>query len=248
MVIEILDSRKEMGLTAAKRVAEKIRELQQQQQPVVRMMFAAAPSQLEFLQALVKEEINWTGIVAFHMDEYIGLPASHAASFRNFLNRHLFDLVPFGELHRIQGEVEDPQQEADRYAALLAVAPMDIICLGIGENTHLAFNDPHVADFQDPCRVKLVDLDAACRQQQVNDGCFQSLEQVPALAITVTLPVLFSGKYLFCMVPGKNKASAVLHTLQEAISPVFPSTLLRKHPEVILFLDRDSAALLPSSN
>lgn len=247
MEIEILDSREEMGLAAAKRVAEKIRELQQEK-PLIRMMFAAAPSQLEFLQALVKEEINWNGIVAFHMDEYIGLPASHTASFRNFLNRHLFDWVPFGEIHRIQGEVEDPQMEADRYAALLRAAPMDIICLGIGENTHLAFNDPHVADFQDPNWVKLVDLDAACRQQQVNDGCFQSLEQVPALAITVTLPALFSGKYLFCMVPGKNKAPAVLHTLQEAISPVFPSTLLRKHPAVILFLDRDSSALLPSSN
>ena len=247
MEIEVLDSREEMGIAAAKRVAEKIRELQQEKS-LIRMMFAAAPSQLEFLQALVKEKINWTGIVAFHMDEYIGLPASHSASFRNFLNRHLFDLVPFAEIHRIQGELEDPQMEADRYAALLREAPMDIICLGIGENTHLAFNDPHVADFQDPNWVKLVDLDAACRQQQVNDGCFQSLEQVPALAITVTLPALFSGGYLFCMVPGKNKAPAVLYTLQEAISPVFPSTLLRKHPSVVLFLDRDSAALLPSSN
>lgn len=236
-----------MGLAAAKRVAEKIRELQQEK-PLLRMMFAAAPSQLEFLKALIQEPINWQGIVAFHMDEYIGLPASHAASFRNFLNRELFDLVPFKEIHRINGEFDDPQQEADRYAALLRVAPMDIICLGIGENTHLAFNDPHVADFQDPCLVKLVDLDLACRQQQVNDRCFERLDEVPALAITVSLPALYSGSYLFCMVPGKNKSQAVLHTMQEAISPVFPSTLLRKHPAVVLFLDRDSAALLPSHN
>lgn len=247
MEVVILDTRLEMGLTAAKRVSEKIRELQQEK-PVLRMMFAAAPSQLEFLQALIKESINWQGIVAFHMDEYIGLPASHPASFRNFLNRHLFDLVPFREIHLINGEVDDPQQEADRYAALLAESPMDIICLGIGENTHLAFNDPHVADFQDPCLVKLVDLDPACRQQQVNDGCFETLEEVPALAITVSLPALFSGSYLFCMVPGKNKAQAVQHTMEEAISPVFPSTLLRKHPAVVLFLDRDSAALMPSHN
>ena len=247
MEVVVFDSREEMGLTAAKRVSQKIRELQQEK-PVLRMMFAAAPSQLEFLKALIKEPINWQGIIAFHMDEYIGLPASHAASFRNFLNRYLFDLVPFREIHRINGEVEDPQQEADRYAALLAESPMDIICLGIGENTHLAFNDPHVADFQDPCLVKLVDLDPACRQQQVNDGCFETLEEVPALAITVSLPALFSGSYLFCMVPGKNKAQAVLHTMEEAISPVFPSTLLRKHPAVVLFLDRDSAALMPSHN
>ncbi|GAB2669790.1 glucosamine-6-phosphate deaminase [Flavihumibacter cheonanensis] len=247
MEVVVFDSREEMGLTAAKRVSQKIRELQQEK-PVLRMMFAAAPSQLEFLKALIKEPINWQGIIAFHMDEYIGLPASHAASFRNFLNRYLFDLVPFREIHWINGEVEDPQQEADRYAALLAESPMDIICLGIGENTHLAFNDPHVADFQDPCLVKLVDLDPACRQQQVNDGCFETLEEVPALAITVSLPALYSGTYLFCMVPGKNKAQAVQHTMQEAISPVFPSTLLRKHPAVVLFLDRDSAALLPSHN
>lgn len=247
MEVVILDTRLEMGLTAAKRVSEKIRELQQEK-PVLRMMFAAAPSQLEFLQALIKESINWQGIVAFHMDEYIGLPASHPASFRNFLNRHFFDLVPFREIHLINGEVDDPQQEADRYAALLSESPMDIICLGIGENTHLAFNDPHVADFQDPCLVKLVDLDPACRQQQVNDGCFETLEEVPALAITVSLPALFSGSYLFCMVPGKNKAQAVQHTMEEAISPVFPSTLLRKHPAVVLFLDRDSAALMPSHN
>lgn len=236
-----------MGLAAAKRVAEKIRELQQEK-TLLRMMFAAAPSQLEFLQALIQEPINWQGIVAFHMDEYIGLPASHPASFRNFLNRHLFDRVPFREIHRINGEAENPQQEADRYATLLSGLPMDIICLGIGENTHLAFNDPHVADFQDPWLVKLVDLDPACRQQQVNDGCFKTLEEVPALAITVSLSALYSGSFLFCIVPGKNKAEAVLHTMEKAISPAFPSTLLRTHPSVILFLDRDSAALLPSHN
>jgi glucosamine-6-phosphate deaminase len=238
-------SRIEMGAAAASMVADKVRYLLQRK-PLIHMMFAAAPSQLDFLAALVKEDLSWNRIIAFHMDEYIGLPESHPASFRNFLNRHLFGKVEFGAVHLINGDAPDSQVEAERYAALLKAAPPDIICLGIGENTHLAFNDPHVADFDDPVLVKRVDLDTACRQQQVNDGCFERMDEVPVYALTVTLPALFQGHFLYGMVPGKNKAKAVYHTKMEEISPAFPSTLLRMHPQVVLFLDEQSAALLPS--
>lgn len=237
--------RNEMGAAAARMVADKVRYLQQRK-PLISMMFAAAPSQLEFLEAFVKEELSWNGIIAFHMDEYIGLPESHPASFRNFLKRHLFEEVEFGAVHLIHGDAPDSQMEAERYAALLKAHPPDIICLGIGENTHLAFNDPHVADFNDPYLVKRVDLDLACRQQQVNDGCFKQLNEVPEYALTVTLPGLYKGQFLYCMVPGKNKAKAVYNTVMEEISPDFPSTLLRKHPQVVLFLDQESAVLLSS--
>ncbi|WP_290795986.1 glucosamine-6-phosphate deaminase [Flavihumibacter sp. UBA7668] len=245
MEILTYTSRNEMGIAAASMVADKVRDLQQSK-PLIYMMFAAAPSQLDFLDAFVQEELNWKGIIAFHMDEYIGLPESHPASFRNFLNRHLFGKVEFGAVHLINGDSSDAQMEAERYAALLEAHPPDIICLGIGENTHLAFNDPHVADFNDPVLVKRVDLDLACRQQQVNDGCFKQMNEVPEYALTVTLPGLYRGQFLYCMVPGKNKAKAVYQTMMQEISPIFPSTLLRMHPQVVLFLDEQSATLLPS--
>src|SRR5690606_38953127 len=148
----------------------------------------------------------------------------------------------------IQGDAENIDEECERYSKLLMEHPADIVCMGIGENTHIAFNDPHVADFNDPKLVKIVDLDEKSRQQQVNDGCFPSFEDVPTHAITLTIPALTNAKYLYCMVPGKNKSRAIFQTLNEEINATYPSTILRQHPNSILFIDEDSASELTPNN
>lgn len=232
-----------MGAAAAAAVGECARRLLASK-ATIRMIFAAAPSQQEFLEAFRAEpSIPWHRIHAFHMDEYLGLPADAPQGFGNFLKERLFGIVPFGSIHYLNGQTNDPVAECKRYAALLN-GGTDIVCMGVGENTHIAFNDPHVADFDDPETVKVVDLDAACRQQQVNDGCFATLAEVPTHALTLTVPALFRGDHIFCMVPGPAKAEAVRHTLQSPVSAQHPSTILRTHPRAALFIDKDSAALL----
>jgi len=244
LTIAQFDNRPSMGRAAADAVAAQIQELLGQQE-TVNMIFAAAPSQNEFLDALVQhDDIEWTRINAFHMDEYIGLPPNAPQRFGQFLSERLFAKVPFRSVNCLNGNAADAQQECQRYTDLLEQHPTDIVCMGIGENCHIAFNDPHVADFDDDARVKIVDLDLACRQQQVNDGCFDELNQVPTHALTLTIPALMAAPSVFCMVPGPNKAMAVKHTLNEEISPVYPSTILRKHSGAVLFLDSESASLL----
>lgn len=242
--IKISKNRKEMGEMAAKEAARKIRQLLDQQSEV-NMIFAAAPSQNEFLSALIKEEgIDWSRINAFHMDEYIGLPKDHPQNFANFLRKSIFEKVPFHKVYYIQGNEKDIEKEMDRYEELLSAFPVDIVCMGIGENTHIAFNDPGEADFNDPKLIKKVELDDVSRQQQVHDGCFPAFEHVPASALSLTVPALLQGKHLFCIVPGPTKAEAVFQTINEEISEKFPSTSLRNHPDATLYLDKDSAAKL----
>lgn len=241
--VNVFGSRLEMGQDAAERVANKINELLQTKEQV-NMIFAAAPSQNEFLEALLTREIDWTRINAFHMDEYIGLNAAAPQGFGNFLRDRLFGKVPFAMVAYLNGNREEPAQECIRYARLLQQFPPDICCMGIGENTHLAFNDPHVADFEDPEMVKIVELDLECRQQQVNDGCFTDLSEVPTHALTLTVPTLFKAEYAYCVVPGEKKAPAIQHTLTADISELFPSTILRRHPGAVLFLDEASSALI----
>lgn len=242
--VRIYEDRRTMGAEAARMVAEKIGILHQEQ-AFVNMIFAAAPSQLEFLAALAaKKDIDWGRVNAFHMDEYVGLERTAPQRFGNFLKSYLFDKAPFHTVHYLNDDAVPIPVECERYAEVLERYPTDITCMGIGENGHIAFNDPHVADFEDPCQVKMVDLDDACRQQQVNDGCFASLEQVPSHALTLTIPVLLKARYIYCMVPGKNKAQAVFHTLRSTMSEQYPSTALRDHPDAILFLDNDSAQLI----
>lgn len=242
--IKTYENRALMGMNAAQLVSERIKALLEDQEEV-NMIFASAPSQSEFLEALVEDRnIDWSRINGFHMDEYIGLKSTHPQSFATFLNKHLFNLVPINKVFFINGETQDAEKECDRYAELLKKYPADIVCMGIGENTHIAFNEPHVADFVDPKLVKIVDLDDKSRQQQVNDGCFVKVEEVPTHALTLTIPALFNGRYLYCMVPDKNKQKAVYYTLTEKISENYPSTILRKHENAILFLDKDSAAKL----
>ncbi|GAB3167367.1 glucosamine-6-phosphate deaminase [Telluribacter humicola] len=241
--VKSFETRLQMGQNAAQLTGEKIRELLRTR-PSVNMIFAAAPSQNEFLAALSEEDIDWSRITAFHMDEYIGLPSDAPQGFGQFLRTRLFDKVPFRAVHYLNGNTESPEAECLRYTELLKQHPVDIVCMGIGENCHIAFNDPHVADFEDPHWVKVVDLDLACRQQQVNDGCFESLDQVPHYALTLTVPALMAASHVYCMVPGPSKADAIFNTLCGGISAEFPSTILRKHPDATLFIDNDSAKLL----
>ncbi len=240
----VLENRPALGKTAAGMVAEKIKELLLHQ-PAINIIFAAAPSQNEFLSALIADEaIEWHRINAFHMDEYLGLPSDAPQLFSSFLKQSIFNRVPFRSVNCIDGLAADPEQECIRYAKLLQKYPADVVCLGIGENTHIAFNDPHVADFNDPQLVKTVELDTACRQQQVNDGCFATINDVPTHAITLTVPALTAAGYLYCMVPGANKAQAIRQTLNEEVSELYPSTILKTHDHAVLFADAASFSLM----
>jgi glucosamine-6-phosphate deaminase len=240
--VKVYPDRLAMGSAAAAITGNQISRLLGSQE-YINIIFAAAPSQNEFLAALIRrEEIDWQRINAFHMDEYIGLPKGHPALFSSFLAKGLFERVPFHSVNYIHGAGADARQECKRYSTLLGRYPADIVCMGIGENGHIAFNDPHVANFADPKKVKVVALDTDCRQQQVNDGCFVSLDDVPTHAITLTIPALMEVKYIYCIVPGKNKAAATDKALNDEISERCPASVLRRHPGAILFLDADSFA------
>nr|WP_307866733.1 glucosamine-6-phosphate deaminase [Pedobacter sp. ASV19] len=238
--VRIYESRKLMGKAAARRLALEIDVLLKDKDSI-NVIFAAAPSQNEFLEALFYENIKWEQVNAFHMDEYIGLDENAPQRFGNFLKERLFNRFNFKSVHYLDGNVGDIASECIRYAALFDIYPVDIVCMGIGENGHLAFNDPPVANFNDPEMVKVVTLDLPCRQQQVNDGCFTRLEDVPEQAVTLTIPLLMSAKTINCVVPGAAKAQAVLNTLTKPICSDFPSTVLRGHPGVVLFLDKESS-------
>jgi len=240
--VQSFASRQQMGIAAAGYVANRIAQLLQIKDEA-NIVFAAAPSQNEFLAELIKKDIPWKKINAMHMDEYIGLPDGAPQRFGQFLDNAIFSKQTFKSVNYLNGNAADPEIECERYAGLLKIYPPDICCMGIGENTHLAFNDPPVADFNDPHLVKVVELDAACCQQQVNDGCFDKLDAVPKNAITLTIPALLMANYIYCMVPGKTKAQAVKHTLNEPVSELYPSTILRQHNNAVLFIDDDSGSL-----
>lgn len=242
--VNIYDTRAEMGAAAAKDIKNKFCELLETK-PQINVIFAAAPSQNEVLASLVADkDIDWSRINAYHMDEYIGLDADAPQGFGNFLRKHIFDRVPFASVNLIDVTAKDADAEAARYGEMLDRNPADVVVMGIGENGHIAFNDPPVADFADPKTVKAVALDEICRNQQVNDGCFASIEQVPTHALTVTVPALARAPYLFCIVPAPSKARAVKETLTGSIDEHCPASILRTHKSAVLYLDRDSAALL----
>ena len=236
----VAGSRLEMGQRAAEDIAAEMRGLLAMQRGV-RMIFAAAPSQSEMLAALVgMPDIDWGRVTAFHMDEYLGLAADAPQRFGLWLRRAIFDRLPFAAVHLLEPG-DDPEAAARAYAERLGEAPIDVVCCGIGANGHLAFNDPP-ADLEDPEDVKVVALDAACRQQQVDDGCFASFDEVPTHALTLTVPRLLASGRIFCCVPGALKRAAVRRTLREPISGLVPATALRTHPNWSLYLDEDSAA------
>ncbi|PWW28253.1 glucosamine-6-phosphate deaminase [Cytobacillus oceanisediminis] len=237
--VRVYETREEMGREAGRNVKEKIHELLDKKQNI-RIVFAAAPSQNEVLQYLAEaKDIDWSKITVFHMDEYIGLPEEAPQRFGYYLSKKLFNSVKPKKVHLIDGN-RSVKEECRRYAALLQKAPIDIVCLGIGENGHIAFNDPPVADFTDLKVVKKVEMDKECRQQQVNDGCFPSIEKVPTEALTLTIPALLSGEYLFCVVPGKSKSRAVKNVLEGPITIECPASILRTHPQCTLYVDRDA--------
>lgn len=241
MEIYVSDSRAELGERAARHIACSLRSGLQEKRHL-NVIFAAAPSQSEMLAALLREPgIDWRRVTAFHMDEYIDLPANAPQRFAAWLERAFFDHVPLAGVHLIR-----PGADADAaclaYASLLAESPADIVLLGIGTNGHLAFNDPP-ADLNDPLLVKIVELDRMCREQQVLDGCFKALDDVPKRAITLTIPTLLAGHELFCCVPGRHKAAAVKTMLESPISGACPATALRAHPRCTLYLDPESSSM-----
>ena len=238
--VRVFPDRDSLGRAAAADVADELRS-RLASQDGVRMVFAAAPSQREMIDRLREEPgIDWSRVTAFHMDEYIGLPPEAPQRFGNWLGDGLFDRLPFGAVHLLRPD-EDPQRCAQEYGDLLAGAPLDIVCLGIGVNGHLAFNDPPVADLDDPLPVKVVELDETCRAQQVDDGSFARFAEVPTHALTLTVPRLLDAARLFCVVPGRSKQAAVASALHDPVGPACPATALRTHPDCTLYLDQESA-------
>ena len=242
--VNIYESRDEMGAAAAADVkAAILRALGEKE--AINMIFAAAPSQNEVLANLANDkEIPWGRVNAFHMDEYIGLSKDAPQGFGNFLNKAIFGIAPFKSVNYIDISAPDAEAECERYSSLLRANPVDIVVLGIGENGHIAFNDPPFADFNDARLVKPVKLDEVCRNQQVNDGCFATIDDVPTHALTLTVPALMSGKELYCIVPAKTKANAVNATVNGEITDTCPASVLRTHKCATLYLDPDSASLL----
>lgn len=244
LTLEVYANRRDMGVAAAQAAATTIRAILARQAHC-RIVFAAAPSQNEFLAELrVAPGIDWARVTAFHMDEYVGLGADAPQSFVRFLRERIFDAVKPGVVHYLNGLAANPEAECARYAALLSEAPIDVVFAGIGENGHLAFNDPPYADFHDPKIVKVIPLALRSRQQQVHDGCFEQLEAVPTHALTLTIPALMAARYIFCMVPGPTKAEAIRDALSGIIRQECPATILRQHPATVLYTDADSAGLI----
>lgn len=242
--VRTFPEREGAGHAAAQAIAERVRAAVSSR-GTARVAFAAAPSQDTVLSALIRQtDVPWDRVTAFHLDEYVELPPGHPARFAEFLRRRVFDRVPLKAAHVIKAG-DDPAAECERYAALLAEAPLDVVCLGIGENGHLAFNDPPIADFNDPAAVKIVQLDEASRRQQVSDGCFAALDEVPRTAITLTLPTLLGTRSVHCVVPGARKRDAVTTALHGAVTTACPASGLRRHPDATLYLDTAAAPSLP---
>ncbi|SEB49824.1 glucosamine-6-phosphate deaminase [Terriglobus roseus] len=240
MDVRVFPTKEQMGRAAAQDIGKALR-LRLSSQSHVRVVFAAAPSQSTMLSALRQEPgIDWSRVTAFHMDEYLGLSQDAPQRFGNWLMHEFFHHVPLGQVHLMNPGVR-PEDACAEYERLLAPEPIDIVLLGIGTNGHLAFNDPP-ADLKDTRLVKRVTLDAACREQQVFDECFPSLEAVPQEAMTMTTPALLRAKEIFGCVPGEHKSAAVQAMLEEPVSGACPATALRTHPHCTVYLDFASAS------
>ena len=249
LAVEIHADRPALGLAAARTAAAYLHDVIAAKGEA-RVIFACAPSQNEFLSSLIEVSqqghtaVDWSRVTAFHMDDYVGLAGTHPQSFRHYLREHLLSKVKMGRFHPVPAEEPDAAAVCARYTALLSEKPIDLICLGIGENGHIAFNDPPVADFEDPALIKVVELDEACRTQQVNDGCFPTFADVPKHAFTLTVSVFRRARRLSIHVPGPRKASAVKATIEDAVSTACPATILRLHPDATLYVDVAAAKTL----
>lgn len=244
--VEAYESTEAMGKAAAEAAAERLRTLAEQNE-TVGVIFATGASQMTMLEALTSiPDLPWNKVVGFHMDEYVGISDQHPASFRRYLRERLTDKVKMRKFHGVNGSTSNPEETLREYAELLRQYNPQLCLLGIGENGHLAFNDPAEANFEDPLDIKIVSLDQQCRQQQVNEGWFGSLAEVPKQAITLTIPTLLRVPRLIATVPGERKAHIVHRTLTEEISTRCPATIMRKHPNTTVYLDPASAVELPS--
>ena len=244
MTARVYPDKRSMGEAVAAHGAEILRAVLNERAQA-RIIIGTGTSQLEMIGALTTTPgLDWGRIAVFHMDEYIGLPASHPASFRLWLKTKVVDVVHPGEMHYLDGLAPDVDAECRRYAALLAAAPIDITFLGFGENGHIAFNDPHVADFADPLPVKVVEMDLRCRQQQVGEGNFPNVESMPRYAITLTCPTLLGARHVVACVPDRRKAEAVRDALEGPVATRCPASAVRTHPDAAVFLDEAAASLL----
>ncbi|WP_425235459.1 glucosamine-6-phosphate deaminase [Ulvibacterium sp.] len=233
----------EMGEAAADFVKSKLHEAIQQRGEA-NLILATGASQFSFLKALRQKTIDWKKITVFHLDEYKGISDQHPASFRKYLRERILDAVVPKKIHFLNGDVPNLEKEMDNYTRALEQHPIDIACIGIGENGHIAFNDPPVADFNDPKWVKLVSLDEDCRKQQLGEGWFPTLDDVPEQALTLTVPAIMRCKAISCVVPDERKAVAIHNTLYGEIGTKCPATILRTHSDTQLFLDTKSASRL----
>jgi glucosamine-6-phosphate deaminase len=240
LAVHAFDTAVDAGQAAAAHAADRIEKLAKERDEIA-IIFATGVSQLPLLRTLIRRaDLPWDRIVGFHMDEYIGISDRHRASFRRYLREELSEQVAMKAFHGIQGDAPDPQRECDRYAALLRQHDPQLCFLGIGENGHIAFNDPHEANFEDPLDVKIVELDEISRQQQVNEGWFASDAEVPVRAITLTIPTLMRVPELIVSAPEARKREIVARTLNEPVSTACPSTILRTHPNAHLYVDAEA--------
>jgi glucosamine-6-phosphate deaminase len=242
--VHVCDDREALGRAAADHAAILLRELLARQDRV-RLVVACGPSQAATLAGLAAApDIEWRRVHAMHMDEYVGLPRSHPASLRRWLDTHLAGHVDLGRVDYLDGDAPDPEAECLRYARLLRSAPIDLCLMGIGENGHIAFNDPAEADFDDPRLVKIVTLDEACRTQQTAEGHFPTLADVPPRALTLTCPALLGTEHVIVSVPGPRKADAVRKAIRGPRSTSCPASAIMDHARATVYLDRESASQL----
>lgn len=243
LAVEIRAAKPDLGRAAAAHAAGRMREAIVREGRA-RIIVGTGPSQSDTIAALVREQLDWHRVEMFHMDEYVGIAASHPASFRLWLKARVADVVHPRAVHYIAGDAADVDAECRRYAALLDEAPTDVCFIGFGENGHIAFNDPHEARFDDQLAVKIVTLDDRCRRQQVGEGHFPNMDSVPPRAITLTCPALMAATCLVCSVPDRRKAEAVRCALEGPVSESCPASLVRTHPNAALYLEPESASLL----
>ncbi|MCB9208762.1 MAG: glucosamine-6-phosphate deaminase [Ignavibacteriales bacterium] len=241
MNIIISDTKKELGKKAAQLGAEKIKDTIDKKGEA-NIIVATGASQFEMLEELIKADLEWEKVTGFHLDEYIGLSESHPASFRKYLRERFVEKVNLSEFNYVNGEV-DPQQECNRLNNIISQKNIDVAFIGIGENAHIAFNDPP-ADFETTEPYIVVNLDEDCRKQQLGEGWFSSFEDVPKKAISMSINQILKSELIICCVPDSRKADAVRRTIEKEISPNIPSTILNNHNNVYLFLDNSSASML----
>jgi glucosamine-6-phosphate deaminase len=241
--VKVFEEVQAMGKAAAEFVAGKLREAIAEK-GYANMILATGASQFTMIEQLQMQDIDWKKITVFHLDEYKGISVAHPASFRKYLKDRILDKVQPKAIHYLNGDASDVEAEALRYEGILKDHHIDIACIGIGENGHIAFNDPPVADFNDSRLVKVVELDDACRKQQLGEGWFPTFDDVPTHALTQTIPAIMRCKAISCVVPDERKSEAVYNALNGEISTACPASILRTHPKTILYLDAEAASKL----